>query len=590
MLTMQLSGDEWAIVAGPDLGPTIYEVLTDVSCASADYCVAVGGLVTESFEGSSVARVWDGEAWTTQALPEGTFPVGISCVSSSNCTAVSEEGQALHWDGGEWATQTTPKPEGATTSKFTDIQCTSPIDCIAVGHFSEELGQFRGYAVTWDGDGWTLIGSDLPGTEPSVVCSAVDTCYLSGTTTVQSWDGTELGPVEEFAATGGAQEKIEGMACVSQKACVAVGHFVGPRSLPGTRPLVQRLTGSWSLQPTPNLESKTESALDEVSCTSAAMCLAVGYDDSQKKALLQRWDGSDWKIALSDGGKEFSDISCVTVESIPVCTLVGTDGGDPYFWQWHASQGSMIGGGELPAPAGATVTGVSCTAYEACTAVAHYSEGGVKPLAMRWDGEAWTTQSTPAPSGEEGSAGRLLDVSCGTASSCMAVGYKSQGGKEVPFAESWNGSSWSIVATPGGSQESHLVDVSCPSASACMAVGWIDGETRRALALSWDGSQWSASSTPTPSESQYEELSGVTCTSASFCVAVGGLFTDVGKLEHETLVEAWDGEEWAIQASPGPEGKNAFLTGASCSSSSACTAVGVASSEGERFTLGMGWE
>ena len=41
-----------------------------------------------------------------------------------------------------------------------------------------------------------------------------------------------------------------------------------------------------------------------------------------------------------------------------------------------------------------------------------------------------------------------------------------------------------------------------------------------------------------------------------------------------TLVEHWDGSAWTIEPSPNPPAVGAYLTGVSCTTATACTAVG----------------
>src|SRR5262249_34963662 len=62
-------------------------------------------------------------------------------------------------------------------------------------------------------------------------------------------------------------------------------------------------------------------------------------------------------------------------------------------------------------------------------------------------------------------------------------------------------------------------------------------------------------------------LNGVSCTSLSACTAVGG------RADGTTLAERWNGTRWRIQATPNPPG-GAFLNSVSCASASACTAGG----------------
>jgi hypothetical protein len=63
-------------------------------------------------------------------------------------------------------------------------------------------------------------------------------------------------------------------------------------------------------------------------------------------------------------------------------------------------------------------------------------------------------------------------------------------------------------------------------------------------------------------------LIAVSCTSATACTAVGSGNTRV-------LVERWNGETWSVQPTPKPAGSSdSVLMGVSCTSATACTAVG----------------
>jgi hypothetical protein len=66
--------------------------------------------------------------------------------------------------------------------------------------------------------------------------------------------------------------------------------------------------------------------------------------------------------------------------------------------------------------------------------------------------------------------------------------------------------------------------VSCTSATACTAVGHYQNGagTRVTLAERWDGTSWTIQPTPSLSPNYfYTTLSGVSCTSATACTAVG---------------------------------------------------------------------
>jgi hypothetical protein len=169
-----------------------------------------------------------------------------------------------------------------------------------------------------------------------------------------------------------------------------------------------------------------------------------------------------------------------------------------------------------------------------------------------------------------------VSVSCRSAA-CTAVGHyekkTSQYGKiPVPLAEKWNGTRWTIQPGPQpGAQGSELTGVSCPSASRCSAVGWYTAKSgvTRTLAERWNGTAWATQATPNPALDITAELDGVSCSSASACTAVGWYISNTSG-GTASLVERWNGTQWSIQT--GAQGNE--LNGVSCPSGTACTAVG----------------
>jgi hypothetical protein len=172
-------------------------------------------------------------------------------------------------------------------------------------------------------------------------------------------------------------------------------------------------------------------------------------------------------------------------------------------------------------------------------------------------------------------------VSCTSASACSAVGsYVNSSGVEVTLAERWNGTSWSIQSTPNPTEAKGNVlrGVSCTSSSACVAVGsdytgGFPSSAYSTLAEVWNGTSWSIQSIPNPTGEKGIVLSGVSCTSSSACTAVGDYVNSSGS--EVTLAEVWSGTSWTIQSTPNPSEANAAaMSGVSCTSAVLCTAVG----------------
>ena len=219
---------------------------------------------------------------------------------------------------------------------------------------------------------------------------------------------------------------------------------------------------------------------------------------------------------------------------------------------------------------------VSCPAANSCLAVGGYTKasGAGVALAERWNGTSW--RILPAPNPARATVSFLFGVACSTPSACTAVGQAIIGGASQALAERWDGTRWSIQATPNPPQGgAFLNDVACTSASACTAVGLSSAGT---LAERWDGARWSIQATPNPPQGN-GFLSGVACTSPSACTAAG-VYQDSSGAAHP-LAERWDGSSWAIQPTPRlPGGAMGQLIGVACTSATGCIAVGYSSPNG----------
>jgi hypothetical protein len=238
-------------------------------------------------------------------------------------------------------------------------------------------------------------------------------------------------------------------------------------------------------------------------------------------------------------------------------------------------------------PASGTFSGVSCPSTRACTAVGASSSAGGVTLAERWNGNSWSIQPTPNPSGGQNSG--LVGVSCATATACTAVGrFTNSLGFGVPFAEQWDGTRWVVEPVPDlGSADStsQLTGVSCVSADACMAVGYYVNRTGDVVTLVdyWNGTHWAAVTTPNPQGTDESILRAVSCKRKKECTAVGYYDADNSQL---LLAEHWNGKTWKIQTIPSPSGTTqSFPTAASCPSARICMMAGGYTISGTDLTL-----
>ena len=78
----------------------------------------------------------------------------------------------------------------------------------------------------------------------------------------------------------------------------------------------------------------------------------------------------------------------------------------------------------------------------------------------RWNGSSWSISASPLPPG----GGELRDVDAISAGDAWAVGFTNSSDGNLTLTERWNGSSWRIVPSPSVSAQSHLLGVKSFSA------------------------------------------------------------------------------------------------------------------------------
>lgn len=186
----------------------------------------------------------------------------------------------------------------------------------------------------------------------------------------------------------------------------------------------------------------------------------------------------------------------------------------------------------------------------------------------------------PAPSPQTGSSsstpvGWLADVSCPSVTLCLALGQISTPSKPGyrQLVEHWNGTRWKLHVAPRQPRTAQalLFGISCPSSTHCMAVG---GAGRSPWVEQWNGTEWEALTAPKPAGTT-AGFSRVQCLSKSWCMALGSS-SDPKTNQSQPLFEKWNGTAWRIVESPevGGVGLSGSFNGLSCSSHSACFAVG----------------
>jgi DNA-binding beta-propeller fold protein YncE len=571
----------------------------DVSCVSESSCVAVGSYEAEDGKQKTLAESFDGETWSIHETPQPSTNsaqalLSVSCASASFCVAVGKAKSkpfAASWNGEKWSTSEAAGAEGGLKG----VSCHTASFCMAVGDTLE--GQT--IAERWEGAGWSLVKTETAEKElfllseahlTALDCTAANSCKAVGVYLLighseermltASWNGSAWTFTGLSNPSGRNYGALAGISCTAENQCTAVGTASTDEEQSETLPLAERWNGSkWSLETGIHPIVASRNGLADVSCSSAASCMAVGHDAYREANYAESWNGSKWTMVRENLGDAGGAVSCIPLST---CVTLGSSAGASGTWIFYQPGDNTSGTTNFKAfvsPAGAKaldLRDVSCTTKSSCTAVGSYEdEGGEqRTLAEAYDGEAWSIQETPEPGGDSSEA--LRGVSCASASFCAAVGEA----KGEPFIASWDGEEWS--ASEAATAEGGLKGVSCHTASFCMAVG--EREGGKTLAERWDGKGWSTLETETAEEEApgllQADLTAVSCTAAASCSAVGNYLTES---EEPMLSAGWNGSAWIFKGLNNPSGqKYGALAAVSCTAEDQCTAVGTVSPDESR--------
>lgn len=282
---------------------------------------------------------------------------------------------------------------------------------------------------------------------------------------------------------------------------------------------------------------------------------------------------------VDPSGATSSQLNGVWCTSSTNCEAVGGSDGAALIERWNGTSWATQTAATPPAGTiSHALAGVGCSSSSACTAVGSYDDGSATwALAERWNGTTWALQTIPRPSGA--TVSQLSGVTCITSTFCVAVGgYVDALGVQQPFAATWNGTSWTQSTVPlvSGSTGTALSAVTCASTTSCNVVGsYLDASgTPFPTAASYNGSRWTLQSVPTPRSAAATFLNGLSCTSSTACTTVGYATTSLGAVF--AVAERWNGTSWSEQtlASAPAGATGSALLGVACTTSTTCNAVG----------------
>lgn len=374
---------------------------------------------------------------------------------------------------------------------------------------------------------WLLFLTVVPGCTTS-------TTSVSATPTPFSSTGCFLVSAQTPTVRSGL---LRGVSAISPTDAWAVG---GYRSPSGSAVLIEHWDGSqWSLVAPPAVGNSTLYGVDALA-SDDVWAVGGAHGDS----LVEHWDGTGWSVAPSPRLQAADYLASVSVDAPDDAWAVGEhwiggiSGGGHYsslieHWdgvQWTVSNSpDVVADQPLTSSANGGVSLDSVRTYSAevgdnllLSVDAHspsdvwavgfyFITGNDRPLALHWDGQAWTAVNPPG-------TGSLASVLALPGGPVRAFGSSDvRVGRSVPpFLAEWGGSSWRKTTLPMPDSAT-VASSTATSASDVWAVGQTRAVNPGPLVENWDGHSWDSIGSGSPGTSLY----GVAA-SDGLIVAVGG--------------------------------------------------------------------
>lgn len=520
---------------------------SDVSCVSAQWCVALSGtsayvyngttwgsgIDTSTFSGIGISQIscpavnqcvgvieggrvrgFNGAGVGTPVQADDQALTAISCPTTTFCAAVDLAGRAVVAGPSGWST-----PVTVSTGETTAVDCFSPTFCAEV----DQLGK----ASLYNGTGWSSAMPVTTGTGlASVACPSATLC-VAVDTAGNSYDytGSAWGPAVSFDVSRLGTTDVD---CASPTLCVAVD---------ADGYAVVRSAGTWG-SPIP-ADPNGGGQLTAISCPLTTFCAA-----SDHAGDVLTFDGTVWTppkhIVGSNSNAPLAGVSCT---SATFCLAVDVDG------RGFTYNGATWSAAIVPVDTPVTVGSLSCAGPTFCAA------GDGMGKVMVFNGTTWGPLISTGAA-HDGFRG-ITSLSCPSTTFCVGVDIDGE-------AFSYNGTSWGNFAqvTPT-SPPTPLTTVSCPSTSFCLALDEYGNSYTSTNGKNWTTVASGATMAPT----------SVSCSSSSYCEAVGND-------PHQAAASmTFDGTGW----SPISTLDNGPFTGVSCAADEHCAAVDGA---GSYFSFG----
>jgi hypothetical protein len=310
----------------------------------------------------------------------------------------------------------------------------------------------------------------------------------------------------------------------------------------------------------------TVGRLDGVSCPSTSFCVAVGQGSdslsktSKTNAILEYRSGAWSTVGLP--GSSDTNWQTVSCTSASWCVAAGVTSGNLVAVAYYNGSWTVFPGVTTKYQSFAYSMQVSCSGT--LCMIAGYSNTSV----MKVEGASLTQEQFPTPSGDtfQGEG-----VWCGSATLCRLTGYAMSSAGDSSLEFEWNGTSW---AKWPPKVNSGLLGAPLGCSAAAFCVTWdVDETTNHMSVETYAGTSWAASSIAYTGHESGSEPTAFSCVGSTFCLQAG-FFYNNGFTAFLPMAYVLKGTTWTLSTLPSL-GKFAFLTGASCASTTDCYAVGM---------------
>jgi hypothetical protein len=315
-LILESAGSGWAIVPSPDPTAATSSFLRGVTCTGSTRCIAVGSYQVGTSGSQTLIEENTGSGWAIVSSPnpadfDRAFLSGVTCASASYCIAVGgyeasnggvttlvEESTGVGWT-------ILPSPATKNGDYLYRAACTGARRCIGVGSASQSVIEEN------TGKGWTVVPFEGASDLADVSCGNPTHCVIVG---YSGTFGNERPVILESAGSGWVNTpaarpdgSLYGVTCTSAAECIAVGSVGGGESV-----IEQRTPSGWILLPRLMLDTSEPSYLatvdlESVACAGAAHCVIVGVQyigttanaTGQGKNLIAENTGGGWAVVSS---------------------------------------------------------------------------------------------------------------------------------------------------------------------------------------------------------------------------------------------------------------------------------------------------